>query len=59
MIVRTISVSSYIVHKLKICMIVNLVKERLLDLKVVLDYVDKIEQLDALVKKSQWFWFRK
>ncbi|RID41798.1 LOW QUALITY PROTEIN: hypothetical protein BRARA_J01730 [Brassica rapa] len=40
-------------------MIVNLVKERLLDLKAVLDYVDKIEQLDALVKQSQWFWFRK
>ncbi|CAA0403400.1 unnamed protein product [Arabidopsis thaliana] len=35
----------------------GLVKERLQDLKVlvVLDDVDKLEQLDALVKQSQWF----
>ena len=50
--VRTISVSSYIVHKLKICMVVNLVKERLLDLKAVLDYVEKIEQLDAFLGEA-------
>ncbi|CAF2122404.1 unnamed protein product [Brassica napus] len=35
----------------------GLVKERLQDLKVlvVLDDVDRLEQLDALVKQSQWF----
>ncbi|CAA7048562.1 unnamed protein product [Microthlaspi erraticum] len=35
----------------------GLVKERLQDLKVlvVLDDVDKLEQLDALVKQAQWF----
>lgn len=32
-----------------------LVKKRFLDLKVLVVHVDKIEQLDALVKQSQWF----
>ena len=32
-----------------------LVKKRFLDLKVLVVHVDKIEQLDALVKQSQWY----
>ena len=36
-------------------MIVGLEKERFVDLKVLVVHVDKIEQLDALVKQSQWF----
>ena len=38
-------------------MIVGLVKERFLDLKVLVvpDYVDKIKQLGVIVKRSQRF----